>query len=137
MSKIYVYDACALIAVLKDEPGAEIADAVYKEAVDGGASLRINKVNLLEVFYGFLRDRGRNYAERILQDVTQSTVDVTDISIDVLKEAGRLKASYKISLADSIALAEASISGGSLLTADHHEFDAVEQAEKISFRWIR
>ena len=137
MSKIYVYDACALIAVLKDEPGSAVADAAYKEASDGGAELRINKVNLLEVYYGFLRDRGRDYAEGILRNVTESVIKVTDISIDVLREAGRLKTSYRISLADSIALAEAAVSGGLLLTADHHEFDAVEQAEKISFQWIR
>ena len=137
MSKIYVYGACALIAVLKDEPGAEVADAAYKEASDGGAKLRISKVNLLEVYYGFLRDRGRDYTEEILQNVIQSIIEVTDISIDIIREAGRLKTAYKISLADSVALEKAAASGGSLLTADHHELDAVEQADKISFQWIR
>jgi hypothetical protein len=48
-----------------------------------------------------------------------------------------LKTSYKISLADSVAFAEASIYGGSLVTADHHEFDSVEKGENINFVWIR
>ena len=52
-------------------------------------------------------------------------------------EAGRLKATYKISLADSVALAEAFVSGGTLLTADHHELDVIEKHEKIQFQWIR
>ena len=53
-------------------------------------------------------------------------------------EAGRLKACYRISIADSVALAEASVSWGRLLTADHHEFDAVEKKEgNIGFCWIR
>jgi hypothetical protein len=52
-------------------------------------------------------------------------------------EAGRLKSSYKISLADSIALAEASISNGMLITADHHEFDTIEMNERLLFFWIR
>ena len=52
-------------------------------------------------------------------------------------EAGRLKATYRISLADSIALAEASVSGGILLTADHHELELVEKNENIVFHWIR
>jgi predicted nucleic acid-binding protein len=57
---------------------------------------------------------------------------------DKLIEAGRLKTTYKISLADAIALAEASVSGGILVTADHHEMDKIEQAEpNIKFRWIR
>jgi hypothetical protein len=36
-----------------------------------------------------------------------------------------------------VALAEASVSGGSLVTSDHHEFDPVQKAEDISFVWIR
>jgi predicted nucleic acid-binding protein len=59
------------------------------------------------------------------------------LSDKVFTEAGRFKASYKISLADSIALAETSVSGGKLLTADHHEFDIIEKQEKIKFNWIR
>jgi predicted nucleic acid-binding protein len=52
---------------------------------------------------------------------------------EIFMEAGRLKASYKISLADSILLAESIISGGTLLTADHHEFD---DHGEIKFLWI-
>ena len=42
-----------------------------------------------------------------------------------------------LSLADSLALAETKINNASLLTADHHEFDIVEQKENISFCWLR
>ena len=52
-------------------------------------------------------------------------------------EAGRLKSKYRISLADSIALAEALILGGELLTCDHHEFDVIKKKEPINFMWIR
>jgi hypothetical protein len=55
----------------------------------------------------------------------------------VFNEAGRFKASYRISLADSIALAETIVSSGELLTADHHEFDVIEKQEEIKFHWIR
>jgi len=36
-----------------------------------------------------------------------------------------------------ISIAEAAISGGELLTADHHEFDIIERNEKIRFCRIR
>jgi predicted nucleic acid-binding protein len=62
---------------------------------------------------------------------------IMELTDDVFAEAGRLKAIYKISLADSIALAEASVSEGLLLTSDHHEFDAIESTEKIKLYWIR
>ncbi|GHV10410.1 hypothetical protein FACS1894217_15860 [Clostridia bacterium] len=48
-----------------------------------------------------------------------------------------MKATYKMSLADSIVLAEAAVNGGAVLTADHHEFDVVEQNEKLEFAWLR
>ena len=48
-----------------------------------------------------------------------------------------MKATYKISLADSVALAQTLASGGTLLTADHHEFGDIEGRENIKFHWIR
>jgi predicted nucleic acid-binding protein len=82
---------------------------------------------------------GKSVADRTWQTVKQSVVHiVSDFSDEVFAEAGRLKASYKISLADAIALAETSVSGGVLVTADHHEMDKVEQREpNIKFQWIR
>jgi predicted nucleic acid-binding protein len=63
---------------------------------------------------------------------------LADLSQKSLVEAGRIKTAYKLSLADAIALAEASVSGGAFLTADHHEMDKVEQCEpNIKFLWIR
>jgi len=48
-----------------------------------------------------------------------------------------LKATYKISLADSIATACASIYYAELVTADHHELDEIASKENIKFLWIR
>jgi len=48
-----------------------------------------------------------------------------------------LKSTYRISLADSLALAESSLSGAMLITSDHHEFDVIEAAENINFNWFR
>jgi len=56
---------------------------------------------------------------------------------EVFKEAGRLKSKYKLSLADSIAVAESIINNGSLVTADHHEIGPIEEAEKINITWFR
>jgi len=139
MSKSYVLDACALIAAIKREDGAFAVADLYEEAASGGVHLIINKINLLEVYYGFYREHGKEYADNILESVVDSAVEVSDISIDVLMEAGRIKSEYRrISLADSVVLAEASIRNGCLVTADHHEMDAIERMEpNIKFLWIR
>jgi len=42
-----------------------------------------------------------------------------------------------MSLADSIGLAEALISNGIFVTADHHDLDIVDKNEKIKFLWLR
>jgi PIN domain nuclease of toxin-antitoxin system len=51
MSVRYILDACALIALLKDEAGAEEVSAIFNEAFKGEALISMNKINLL-VPYG-------------------------------------------------------------------------------------
>ena len=137
MSKIFVLDACALIAILKNEDGADNVAAAYKQAEAGEAEIIINRVNLLEVFYGFYHEKGKGYAEKIIDSVKQSIISIAEFDEALFPEAGRLKASYSISLADSIALSQALFTGGELLTADHHEFDPIDGKEPIVFHWIR
>ena len=126
-----------MIALLKNETGADVVASVYKEAKDGNATIIINRVNLLEVYYGFYQADGKEYAEKILLGITQSMITITEFEEVLFPIAGRLKASYKISLADSIALAQALDLGGELLTSDHHEFDVIKDNEPIAFKWVR
>jgi PIN domain nuclease of toxin-antitoxin system len=137
MSNLYVLDACAMIALLKNETGANVVANAYKNAKDGNAKIIMNRVNLLEVYYGFYHAEGKDYAEKILSGIKQSIVSITDFDEALFPVAGRLKASYRISLADSIALAQAIVMGGELLTSDHHEFDAIEGNEPVVFHWVR
>ena len=138
MNKVYVLDACALIALLLHEEGAEIVAQAYKDANSGNAKIVINAVNLLEVYYDFYRAHDKETADDMITNVYASVVSVvTEIDRALIIEAGRLKATYKISLADSFALAQAKITEGVLLTSDHHEFDAIEGKESIQFMWLR
>ena len=135
---IYVLDACAMLAVLSNEPGADVVEYVYEKAASGEAILTINKLNLLEVYYDLFRSYGKERADEICNEIRRLPIQIFhEISDEVFMEAGRLKASYKISLADSIALAQALVTGGKLLTADHHEFDPIENNEPVVFHWIR
>ena len=134
----YVLDACAMLAVLSDEAGADIVVDIYEKAISGKVLLSMNKLNLLEVYYDLLRAYGSERADGFVNEVKRLPIQIYhEISDYVFKEAGRLKASYRISLADSIALAQALVLDGELLTADHHEFDAIEGRENVRFRWIR
>jgi PIN domain nuclease of toxin-antitoxin system len=131
-------DACALIAFLRDEQGAEAVTAVLKYAKQGKAEICMNSINLLEVYYDIYRNLGKAKADEELLMIKELPIMIqSELTDRVFNEAGRFKASYRISLADSIALAETTVSGGGLLTADHHEFDVIEKQEKIKFHWIR
>jgi len=137
VSSIFVLDACALLAVSRNEKGAEVVISAYNKASIGEAKLFLNRVNLLEVYYDFYRYKGKDYADNFVKTVKQSEVQICEFDEVIFTHAGRLKATYKISLADSIALAQAIVSRGSLLTCDHHEFDAIEGKEPLEFHWIR
>jgi PIN domain nuclease of toxin-antitoxin system len=135
----YVLDACALLALLRNETGADVVENIIDDADVGNAKVSMHKANLLEVYYDILRSYGKDQARETLYEVAQLPITVIpDISDAFFEEAGRLKALYKISFADTFALAAASVSGGLLLTADHHEMDALERCEpNIKFMWIR
>jgi PIN domain nuclease of toxin-antitoxin system len=136
--KNYILDACALLALLRNEPGADIVASVINSANNGEAEIIMHKVNLLEVFYDLYRSLGKEKAVEIMFEIKKRPITINaEITDDIFNEAGRLKALYRISLADSFALAQALIFKGELLTSDHHEFDSIEKLEPIIFRWIR
>ena len=138
MRPIYILDACAFIAAVNEEPGAGTIRRLFAQAKKGEATLMMHKLNLLEAYYGFLRPYGKEKTDKLLHAFMHEPVEiVSDISDKVFREAGRLKAAYKISLADSIALAQAVAAGGSLVTSDHHEFDSIESGESIRLFWFR
>ena len=78
MSKIFVLDACALVAVLKDENGADIVAAAYSKAETGEARIIMNRANLLEVYYSYYRDNGKNYAEKIMDGIAKSVISISE-----------------------------------------------------------
>jgi predicted nucleic acid-binding protein len=114
-------DACALIASIAGEDGAKNVHEMLNSAFDGGISIIMNKINLLEVYYDIYRTYGQENALKFLNDIKSILIEInSETSDNLLKEAGRFKVTYKISLADSIVLAEAKINSAAIITADHH-----------------
>ena len=127
-----------MIALLQEEPGADKVAAVLNSADNGEGEIVIHKVNFLEVYYDAYRSRGKVQANLMWTEFKRLPVSINaEISDEIFTEAGRLKASYNISFADSFALAQAIVFNGELLTADHHEFDVIEGNEPVKFLWVR
>jgi len=86
--KKYVLDACALIAVLNKEPGAESVKEILEQS-DAETAVYMSIVNLLEVYYGILRECGDETARKVLSSLRQSSIEiVANISEQVFAEAG-------------------------------------------------
>ena len=134
----FVLDACALIALLQNEEGAEkVADAI-NAAYEENITVTMNKINLLEVYYDAYRTRGKEQADLMVEELKKRPININaEITDEIFTAAGRLKASCRISLADSIVLAQALVLDAELLTADHHEFGNIEGRESVRFHWIR
>ena len=130
-----VFDACALIAFLNDEPGADFVAEVLQVV----AVVEMAAINLLEIAYDAVRRTGQSHAARdVLETVRQLPISIRwDIDDEVVEIAARFKARFRISLADSVALAVAVVCDAPLVTCDHHEFDAIESAGITRFLWIR
>ena len=136
---VFVLDACALIAYFAKENGSENVKTILKEAIDNrDTKIFMNKVNLLEVYYDVIRNYNEQEADKMLEIVREMPIEIVKQLEDaVFKKAGYLKSKYKISLADSIALAENITRGGQLITSDHHEFETIEKQENIGIKWFR
>ena len=134
----HVLDACAVLAHLYDEEGAEQVSRLYLEHCDGEARLGIHAWNVCEVYYHMLKVGGGEMAESMLRDLAGLEIHIERTTDDVfIRRAARFKASHNVALADAAALALATISGARLVTCDHHDFDAVDAAGTVSFHWIR
>jgi predicted nucleic acid-binding protein len=135
----YILDACALLAVINNEPGVSnvsnlILDALYDETI----IIKMNKVNLLEVYYGIINTYGQDMADAMMRRIGLLPIEViAELNDDVFREAGRIKSKYKIPLGDSLAAAECIIGKGTLVTSDHNDFEKVESPEKIKILWFR
>jgi predicted nucleic acid-binding protein len=138
MKKAYVLDACALIAYLAEEDGADVVQSILDLAEQGNCRVFMHAINLLEVYYGVRKEYGEIAAQEMWDSVKEEHILICfDTSENLIIEAGRLKSQYKISLADSIGLAQTVLLNASFITSDHHELDTVDVTENIDITWFR
>lgn len=135
----YVLDASALIAFLTAEEGSALVARLLDQAEQEQVKLYLAAINLFEVYYDFLK-RGvdQTQAKEFLDALYSLPISIADKFDRVwLEQAAQFKVTYKISVADALGLALAQQLQAFLVTADHHEFDAIETAGAAQLYWIR
>ena len=132
----YVFDACALIAYVRGEPGDAIVEDIL---LDPRSECYIHAINACEVFYDFVRTSEVLVASSVIQDLKGSGIIISeDFDSDLWQPAGVLKANVKrISLADAIAITFADRIGATLVTSDHKEFDPLVELDLCEILFIR
>ena len=138
MSELFILDACALIALLAGEPGAENVKKIIQDAIDGKITVKINQINLLEVYYKVCNVYNQDEANKTIEKIKEFPIKIIiGLEETVFNEAGRIKSKYKIPLGDSIAVAECIINKGILVTSDHNDLEKIEKKENLKINWFR
>jgi PIN domain nuclease of toxin-antitoxin system len=129
-----VIDASALIAFLRDEPGAEV-----ESLLSGPEKCHAHALNLCEVYYDFFRASNQDAAEAATSDLLGLGIEErTDMDAEFWRDAGGIKAGHRrVSLADRCALALARRLTARLVTADRHEFGPMISTDICRIGFIR
>lgn len=90
-------------------------------------------INLGEVYYITLRERGSEKAEEILLLIKQLPIKIINVDFDITVSAAKLKAKHLIAYADCFAAALAKSKGISLVTGDP-EFKRL--GDEIKIIWL-
>jgi PIN domain nuclease of toxin-antitoxin system len=130
----YLLDACALIAFFNKEEGADVVESLFENK----AEIFVSIVNVYEVYYDACRTDGEEKAKELLADIEKLPIKIIrNIDKEVIIKAARFKVDFSISLADSIALGLGKELSAKVVTADHYEFDKIEEKKSADFYWIR
>lgn len=129
-----VFDACALIAFLKLETGADTVRTLISEE----ETCLVHAVNLCEVYYYMARKTDETTALAAIGDIESLGLKISEeLSGRFWQRAGQLKIRHALPLGDSFALALALWEDAELVTSDHGDFDPIAQQGICSIRFIR
>lgn len=130
-----VMDACAIIAYLRDEPGADVVEAVLLNE-----TCFIHALNLCEVYKDCLfRGESVAIADALLADLAEvGLLSREDMDPELWKRVAVLKEEIrKIPYGDCFALALTQRLNGVLYTSDHNDFDRAAATGKHAIKFIR
>jgi PIN domain nuclease of toxin-antitoxin system len=132
----FVLDACAMIAYLRGEPGADVVRSILHDPTN---TCYAHAVNLCEVYYDFLRAADAKTAKAALRDLNGVGIHTRrDMSSRFWTAVGDLKGTIRrISLADCFAVQLSRTLKCEVVTSDHHEFGPLVALGVCRVRFIR
>lgn len=143
---VYILDACAIIALINDENGAENIANLWLQASKKECSIRIHRINLLEAYYIISKEKGEKEAKTIVELINaDKSITIEDTLAEIFYRAGQLKCLHRMSIADAVAIATTIAlsekdNPAKLVTADYKDIKPLEKSGAIDskyFHWFR
>lgn len=135
----YVLDSFALIAWLRDEPGADTVQTLLEKADENRAQIYVSWLNIAEVYYVTKRRSieadSRLAADKVVEIIEGLPIQIESISKTEAVAAARLKADHAISLADAFAAALAKTYSAHVVTGDP-EFESLDRRTEVPILWL-
>ena len=134
----YTFDSCALIAFFRNESGAEKVKNILMEASSFKCQVIMHNASLAELYYDSIYTSSKKDADMLVQTISTYPIELIEkIEIDLIREIGYFKTTYKVSFADCFVLATARLNNSTIVTSDLHEFNVIEERGDALFEWIR
>ena len=134
MPAAQVLDSHALLALLRDESGAEAVATILEKAGQRDQPVHMTEVNYAEVQYTIRRKDGDGAWQTVAGDLVAVPIQFHPADRRLADLAADFKARFKMSLADAFAAALAKEKKAELVTGDP-EFKALEKEIKIN--WLK
>ncbi len=129
-NKNYVLDSSAFFTMFEDEAGAGIVQELLERAKKGEIVVFASFVTFTEIFYITLREKGEEEAQRRIKLMNALAMTRVESSQELSLIAGRLKATHRLSFADTW-IASTAIFYDAILVHKDPEFEQIEDKLKI------
>jgi len=126
-------DSYAILALLNDEPGAEVVADLLRAGARDEDPLLVNEINVGEVYYIVAKHRSLTEAERVLRYLETLPLEIVSNGYAEVIDAARIKARFSLSYADAFAVSTAIWLGVRVVTGDP-EFAVVE--DTVDIVWL-
>ena len=100
-------DSYAILALLNDEPGAEVVADLLRASARNADLLLVNEINVGEVYYIVAKHRSVSEAERVLRHLETLPLEIVSNGHKEVIDAARIKARFPLSYADAFTVATA------------------------------
>ncbi|HWN96317.1 MAG TPA: PIN domain-containing protein [Methylomirabilota bacterium] len=134
MPAAQVLDSHALLALLRDEPGAEAVTTILEKAGQRDQPVHMTEVNYAEVQYIIRRKDGDAAWRTIAGELIAAPIQFHPADRRLADLAADFKVRFKLSLADAFAAALAKEKKAEFVTGDP-EFKAL--GKEISIHWLK